>query len=86
MSANQARAVSRYAQVWEILKKEKKVELIIVPTLRGRIIKAVKKRRDLDLAYRLTLADEHKKEWVRWTYKNGKLTLTLQKFLTIGGL
>lgn len=52
---------SRYTPIWRELKTKGKVRLTAPTILHKRIIKAVKKRKDKDLAYRFSLSEDHKK-------------------------
>lgn len=51
---------SSYQPIWKALKREGKVRLVAPPVLHIRIFNAVRKRKNLDLAYKLECADQFK--------------------------
>ena len=53
--------VSIYQPVWDGLKKYGQMEVISDPRHHKRIKKAIIKRKDLDLVYKLQVAEENKK-------------------------
>jgi hypothetical protein len=72
---------SRYAPIWKQLKEQGSVELIIVPSLKNRIVKAVRRRQFMDMEYRLNLAEQGKRVWIRYKFSQNKLSFYLQTFL-----
>lgn len=69
---------SRYAPLWESLKRDSKLELLVLPQLKNRIIKAIRKKRDTDLGFRFSLAEQKMKAQIIWSYKNNILKATLE--------
>lgn len=69
--------VSRYSVIWAKLKKDKQVELAAPPKFHLRLKKAIIKRKDIDLGYKLLLAEEHKRAILEFSSKDSKLTVTL---------
>ena len=53
-------STSKYYPIWEKLKKELRCDVAAVPALHARIKKAVVKRKDRDLAFKLYIADQGK--------------------------
>jgi hypothetical protein len=78
--------VSKYKQVWQKLKKEKKCEIVADPIYHKKIVKEVCRCKDLDLAYKLELSELGLKEKIAVVYKVSKVTFTLEKKLSIGDL
>lgn len=81
MAYNYPNPPSRYLPIWQALKRDKTVSLVIVPTLRKRIVKAVQKRRDLDILYKYELAEGKKVMKIFWEYKANTLTFHLKHIL-----
>ena len=66
-----------YQPLWETLKSNGTVSLVASPSLHRRIIKAVYKERDKDLAHKLQLAETSQRSSLRHTAKGSLLTLDL---------
>jgi hypothetical protein len=72
---------SQYQPIWDALKREHKVRLVAPTVLHARIFKAVKKRRNLDLAYKLECSELHKKPKL-WCESDGNVLTIGIKFHT----
>lgn len=71
------RQVSKYAAIWAKLKSTGKCRLVSDPSIHRRIIKAVIKRKDEDLVYKMLLAEENKKGRLAYTIDNNELIFVL---------
>lgn len=66
MSANYR---SRYEQSWQELKRNKRIQVRFKnASLAPRFIKAIRKRKNLDLAYRFALTSQNKKDRLSWKF------------------
>lgn len=70
---------SRYEPVWQVLKTKGSVELVIIPTLAKRIVKAVKKRKNYDITYRFKCAEDGIITYLSSTLDGNKLTIYLRE-------
>lgn len=52
---------SRYQPIWDTLKKNNHAKLVAPVVLHRRIIKAVIKRKDVDLAFKVECGEQHRK-------------------------
>jgi hypothetical protein len=68
---------SRYLPIWNELKEKGKCRLAAPPALHPRIIKAVKKRRNQDIAFSFLIAEDHKKARLHFESKGSFLSITL---------
>lgn len=73
---------SRYLPIWLELKEKGKCKLAAPPALHPRIIKAVKKRRNKDIAFSYAIAEDHKKAKLHFESKGSFLYITL--YISIG--
>lgn len=69
--------VSRYLPIWNELKDKKKCRLVAPITLHPRIIKAVKKRKDRDIAYSYQLAENCQKAKLHFKSNGNVIEITL---------
>lgn len=85
---NDSHQVSRYTPLWESLKKDGKLSLLVFPPLKNRLIKAIRKKRDTDLAFRYELSERNMRAVIHWTYKNNILNARLEysRLLTLDQL
>lgn len=70
---------SRYEPIWVKLKREGSVELIITPSLKNRIIKAVRRRHNMDHLYRLNAAETGERTRIRISSAGNKLRFYLER-------
>lgn len=73
------RPVSKYAAVWDKLKKTRSCELIADRQFHRCIIKAVSRRKELDLAYQLLLSEAKIRERINTSVEGNKITFVLIK-------
>lgn len=52
---------SRYQPIWDMIKKTNKATIVAPPYLHKRIIKAVTRRKDIDITYKFICAESHKR-------------------------
>lgn len=71
-----------YEPIWDKLKKDKKVTLVSVPALHKRIIKAVKKEKNMDILFKFECSQNCKKARLISKVDGKKLTFMLK--LSIG--
>ncbi len=69
--------VSRYMSIWNELKAKKYCRMAAPPVLHARIIKAVQKRRDKDIAYRFELNERHEKIRMAFSSKGNILEIRM---------
>jgi len=66
--------VSKYLSIWQVLKRDKKITLTIVPGLETRIIKALNERKQYDKVFQFEIAEEGQKYRVKHTISdNGRI-------------
>ena len=58
--------ISRYQVIWDTLKAKGYIKLSVIPELQPRLVKAIKKRRDVDLAFQHMLVEDCKKARLRF--------------------
>lgn len=80
------KVVSKYTQVWNKIKSTGKCELVADPKLHKRIIKAVSRKKELDLKYKFQLAEAGRKERINTLIEGTKITFTLIKSITVEDL
>lgn len=68
---------SRYQPIWNLLKEKHVAELVAPAALHRRIIKAVIKRKDVDLTYKFLCAEQHRKAKLSYTVEGNKITFRL---------
>ncbi len=77
---------SRYLPIWKELKDKGSCRITAPPQFHARLIKAVKKRRDKDLAFLHQLAEENKKHRIGYRISGTVITFHLRIELSINGL
>jgi hypothetical protein len=82
----QARPQSQYLPIWNRLKLHGTATIVAMPALHRRIIKAVQKRRDRDLGFKLQLAEDGMKHEISWLIKGNTITFSLHKRISIYGI
>jgi len=68
---------SRYLPIWNKLKADRKVSVALPPPLHRRLIKAVIKRKDEDLGYKLLMGEECKKVYLSYTVEESVIHFKL---------
>lgn len=68
---------SKYQPLWELIRKDHTAKIIASPRLHKRIIKAVTKRKDLDLTYKFMCGESHKKAILSTHIEGNTVTFTL---------
>ena len=66
-----------YQPIWENLKQHKTVTIQANPSAHPRIIKAVSKEKDKDLAYRLLVAESYQRAVMRAKINGNQITFIL---------
>ena len=69
--------VSRYQEVWNRLKQQGIVEIAAPARHHSRLRKAIIKRKDNDLGYKLQIAENNKRAFLRFKFEQDKVTVTL---------
>lgn len=64
--------VSRYAESWAVLKRDRKLTLSITPGLQHRLIKALRERKTLDRLYQFQTAESQVRENILYTLSENK--------------
>jgi len=77
---------SRYLPIWLQLKKNKECSVTAPPQFHVRIIKAVKKRRDKDVAFLYQLAESGHKHFIKFKIEGTVIKFTLRIELDISAL
>lgn len=77
---------SRYLPIWLSLRKTGKCSITAPPHHHKRIIKAVKKRRDKDIAYRYALAEKNQSHRLKFVIEGTVIHFTLTTVSTLAGL
>lgn len=72
--------------IWKELKEKGKCRLTAPPVLHERIKKAVKKRKDKDIAFAFTLAEDHKKAKLHFKSTGAILEITLHTSIGLSEL
>lgn len=68
---------SRYQPIWDQLKEKHKAELVAPVVLHRRIIKAVTKRKNIDLTYKFLCSEQYKKAVLKYEIQDNKIKFTL---------
>lgn len=74
-------SVSQYLPIWNKLKTDRKVSVVIPQPLHARLIKAVIKRKDEDLGYKLMLGEESKKAKLSYTIEENIIHFKLKIYI-----
>jgi hypothetical protein len=69
---------SSYEKVWILIKDKGKCELAATPALHPRIIKAVIKRKYMDLGFKLLCQEQCKRAKLQYKVEGSKITFTLK--------
>jgi hypothetical protein len=79
---------SRYSPIWDKLKELGECRITATPALHPRLIKAVIKRKDVDIAYKHTLLSEPvpKKSRLSYEINGGVITFRLNKYIPYSSL
>ena len=81
MSAEQQ--TSKYLPIWKQLKDTGSCRITAPPIYHKKIIKAVKKRRDKDLAFLYQLQEDHRKHKIKYTINGSVIEFILIKELQL---
>lgn len=76
-----AQQQSKYAPIWEKLKTERKVSVAVPRPLHKRIIKAVIKRKDEDVAHKYLLGERGIKAKLHYDIQDSIIHFTLKYFI-----
>ena len=68
---------SRYSIIWHKLKQEKTLRVVAPATAHRRLIKAIIKRKDVDLGYKVLSAENHLRPKLAFKSEGNILTVTL---------
>jgi hypothetical protein len=79
---------SRYQPIWDALKAQGQCRIVAPLPLHRRIIKAVIKRKDEDLGYKLELSEKYKKAKLAYKIEGNTITFTLhtRSIICLGAL
>lgn len=77
---------SRYLPIWLQLKTKKECKVTAPPHFHMRIIKAVKKRRDKDVAFLYQLAESGHKHFIKFKIEGSVIHFTLRIELSLSAL
>lgn len=77
---------SRYQPIWDKLKAELSATIVAPPHLHKRIIKAVIRRKDIDLAYKFICSNSHKRAKLIYEIKGNAITFSLKFYPYINSL
>lgn len=81
-----ARTVRKYNAIWNQL-KQTGICKVAAPTRNHELIfKGVKKERFLDLGFRLTLSEQHKRAWIRMKSEGNLITFTIDYTIGLGDI
>lgn len=72
-----------YEPIWIRLKQKKVAALVASPKLHRRIMKAVCKERNNDLAYKLELSESNRKAKLEFESDDKKLTIKLKEYSNV---
>lgn len=64
---------SRYQPIWDLLKEKHHAELVAPVVLHRRIIKAVTKRKNIDLAYKFLCSEQYKKAVLKYSVEGNTI-------------
>lgn len=76
----------KYQPAWEKLKAEKIVKIAAHPLVHARILKAIIKEKDIDLVFKLTMAEDCRRVRISHKSKSGELILYLNFSIGISDL
>ena len=80
-----ARPVSMYAGIWNKLKADKSCRVAADPKIHKRIVKAVIRRKDEDLGYKLLLENSRKKARLAYEFNGSQIIFTLKiTYISLG--
>ena len=68
---------SKYQPIWNAIKQNKTATIVAPQILRRRIIKAVIKRKDIDIAYKFLCAEKHYKAKLLYKIEGNTIQFTL---------
>jgi len=68
---------SRYQPIWDTLKQKHVAKLVAPEVLHRRIIKAVTKRKNVDLAYKVLCGEQHRKAVLNHSTEGNTITFSL---------
>lgn len=77
---------SRYQPIWDEIKKSGTATIVAPQILHKRIIKAVIKRKDVDLAYKFLCDEQHRKAKLAYKTEGNLITFSLQFYPYINSL
>jgi len=77
---------SRYNPVWEILKKDNTVAIAAMPQLHKRVIKAVLKRKNLDIAFKFSQAELGYRCKIEYQITGNTIIFSLKRKLRLSAL
>lgn len=69
---------SRYQPIWDTLKEKRHAKLVAPAVLHKRIIKAVIKRKDVDVGYKFLCAEQFKKARIKYKTTGNIIEFYLQ--------
>lgn len=75
---------SQYLPIWNKLKADRKVSVALPPPLHRRLIKAVIKRKDRDLAHKFLLSEEGKRQYLSYTIVDSVIHFKLSTYYLNG--
>jgi hypothetical protein len=76
--------VSKYLPIWNKLKADKHVSVALPPPFHRRLIKAVIKRKDEDLAHKFLLSEAGKKQYLSYEIKDSVIHFKLSTYYLNG--
>lgn len=82
----QARKPSRYQAIWDTLKKEGSLKLLVEPQHYATLKKAVVKRKDVDVAFKHMLSEEGCTARLVFSFKGKIASISLVKSLSISDI
>lgn len=77
---------SRYQPIWDTIKQTGVATIVAQPHLHKRIIKAVIRRKDIDLTYKFICAESHKKAKLTYEIEGNTVKFTLKFYPYINSL
>ena len=77
---------SKYLPIWLELKQKGICRITAPPQYHRRLVKAVKARRDKDLAFLYLLKDQDKKHTIKYKIEGTVITFTLKIELSLQGI
>ena len=76
----------KYQPAWEKLKLENIVRIAAHPAVHARILKAVIKEKDMDLVYKMKMADDCKSAIISHKRNSGELVIRLKHTIGLSDL